>query len=367
MKKVVFICPWGNDKKNSWSGTHMGLYTNMSKNFDLVSINTGYNNDFINRILCYIDKLLCKIRGCGDMGMFRMKFMNYKLANKISPDTVRFQFEECPNIIGKCRKNEAYLYIDLHVGFLKKIFEKEKELYKISGFGKIKYGVLCRREKQQKKFMLKCKKIFTMGEWERIELVNNYGLPSEKVVHVGGGCNIDDSLIDYSDKRGNKILFVGKDFERKNGPLVVEAYMKAKKIIPDLELYIAGPSDIEYHENGIFCLGLLSFDELVPYYNKCDIFCLPSKFEAYGLVFAEALIFGLPCIGKNVFEMPYFIENGNTGALLENDDSDELCELIISVISSTEMKNNVIKRKNLYKSKYSWKNVVNRIQAEIEN
>ena len=48
----------------------------------------------------------------------------------------------------------------------------------------------------------------------------------------------------------------------------------------------------------------------------CDVFCMPSYFEAYGLVFVEALTFGLPCIGRNCYEMPYFIEDGKTGLLL---------------------------------------------------
>ena len=36
---------------------------------------------------------------------------------------------------------------------------------------------------------------------------------------------------------------------------------------------------------------------------------MPSYFEAYGLVFIEALTYGLPCIGRNAFEMPNFIQD----------------------------------------------------------
>ena len=45
--------------------------------------------------------------------------------------------------------------------------------------------------------------------------------------------------------------------------------------------------------------------------NLCDYFVMPSKFEAYGLVFAEALIYGLPCIGKKCYARPEFINNEN--------------------------------------------------------
>lgn len=182
----------------------------------------------------------------------------------------------------------------------------------------------------------------------------------------GEGYNIDPLKIDASQKMGNKILFVGRDFERKNGPLVIEAFNLAKKEKSDLELYIAGPKNLNIHADGIVCLGDLNSEELINYFNICDIFCMPSRFEAYGLVFPEALTFGLPCIGRDAYEMPYFIEDGVTGYLLKNQRAEELSNLILNCISNEKMKENVIRKRDWYIKEYSWETVVQRMQAVIE-
>lgn len=178
---------------------------------------------------------------------------------------------------------------------------------------------------------------------------------------MGGGYNIDVSQIDESRKNGNKILFVGRDFNRKNGPLVVEAYKKARQFKNDLELYIAGPEKLSATETEIHFLGSLRYEDLVNYFNLCDVFCMPSKFEAYGLVFPEALTFGLPCIGRNAYEMPYFIEDGKTGYLLNNEDSDELADLILKLLQNDKIKQNVHNKRDYYINEYSWNTVASRI------
>jgi len=107
----------------------------------------------------------------------------------------------------------------------------------------------------------------------------------------------------------------------------------------------------------------------------CDVFCLPSYFEAYGLVFVEALTFGLPCIGRNCYEMPYFIQDGNssvhsdnaTGLLLNHDDPKELASLMLRILHNDSFSHNVISRRNEYIHEYSWDTVAERIVEVIEN
>ena len=58
---------------------------------------------------------------------------------------------------------------------------------------------------------------------------------------------------------------------------------------------------------------------------------MPSYFEAYGLVFAEALTYGLPCIGRDKFAMSEFIEDGCTGRLISGEDVEELLDVPFTV------------------------------------
>lgn len=92
---------------------------------------------------------------------------------------------------------------------------------------------------------------------------------------------------------------------------------------------------------------------------------MPSYFEAYGLVFVEALTFGLPCIGRNCYEMPYFIQNGETGLLLNNDDPKELATLMYRTLHEESFSQNVLSRREEYIHDYSWDTVAKRIVKVI--
>lgn len=177
---------------------------------------------------------------------------------------------------------------------------------------------------------------------------------------------MDDSLIDNGEHRqGNRILFIGRDFDRKNGPLVVEAFRILRQSRPEVELFIAGPENLRLSDEGIHLLGNLPYRELPKYLNLCDVFCMPSKFEAYGLVFPEALTFGLPCIGRDAYEMPYFIEEGETGYLLKHENAEELADLIDKALGNKQMLANVRERRDFYLQEYSWDTVARRIHEVI--
>ena len=82
-------------------------------------------------------------------------------------------------------------------------------------------------------------------------------------------------------------------------------------------------------------------------------------------MFIEALTYGLPCIGRNAYEMPYFIEDNETGYLLKHDDASELSLLIANLLRNDRIKNNVLEKKDWYIKEYSWETVVNRIYEVI--
>lgn len=215
-----------------------------------------------------------------------------------------------------------------------------------------------------------CAGIFTMGQWLARDLVERCGLPASKVHHVGGGINLDRTLIDESHKTGRRFLFVGRDFRRKNGPLVYEALRSLLSKHPDWELHVAGPAENPYPEDNsanYHYHGDCNHERLAELFNDCDVFVMPSRFEAYGLVFIEALTYGLPCIGRDAYEMPYFIEDGVTGRLLKHQDAAELASLMEETITNKALIDNVRSRRDTYLHDYSWDTVAERIEANIKS
>lgn len=184
----------------------------------------------------------------------------------------------------------------------------------------------------------------------------------------GGGTNVDYSLIHPQNKTNNKILFVGKDFKRKGGHVTYEAFKLLREQGKNVELYVAGPSTnpIENPVEGYHYMGQVKFEAVADLFNKCDIFCMPSYFEAYGLVFIEALTFGLPCIGRDCYEMPYFIDEGKTGLLLKHDDSKELAGLMEEIFSNETYNQNVKANHDNYIAEYSWDAVARRMKETMD-
>ena len=117
---------------------------------------------------------------------------------------------------------------------------------------------------------------------------------------------------------------------------------------------------------GIYLLGDLGAEELAEYYNLCDVFCMPSYFEAYGLVFAEALVYGLPCIGRDKFAMREIIEDGRTGRLFSGEDAQELAEEMWEVLRDPNYRAEVEARRDRYLEEYSWDRVAERICSVME-
>lgn len=259
--------------------------------------------------------------------------------------------------------NNCYLYLDCTVDCALRNKRNGNNFAPLNHGNKRTFLTL--RHKTATEFYNNCRGIFVMGEWLKADMILNSDVPQEKIYCVGAGCNIDITKVNDSQKEKKRFLFVGIDFERKGGPLVVKAFSTLNSKYPNqYELHIVGPHKwpLSYNipENIIFH-GNKSINELIEIYNMCDVFVMPSYFEAYGIVFVEALIFGLPVIARNAYAMKEIIEDGVNGRLLQDENEEELAELMFDVINNDEMITKVKKSKNDYIKQYSWETVAEKM------
>jgi len=365
MNKIIFVSTYGR-LKDAWSGTPYGLHTAFSKKIpvDTVSIVLPEGKHKLIRRAKNLFNTLTYL-------LFAFSRTERILDRKTdaSDDAPLFVFGEYETKAIK----RTYCYQDLSVDYLMRLRENNHPARIYALPDRIPSFFVNRRRAKAKRFYDHCAGIFTMSEWLKNDLIENTGICAEKVHHVGGGCSIDVTKIDTGKKEGNRFLFVGKEWKRKNGPLVVDAFRRLQAMCPEqkMELYIAGPETIPADIQGIqgiVYLGLLPREELIRYYNLCDYFVMPSAFEAYGLVFAEALCFGLPCIGKNLCAMPEFIQNGQNGYLIEENDANELAQAMKRLLlEGKDMSRKLIRQRDAYLEKYSWDSVAERIIEVIES
>lgn len=360
-KKLFYVTSWNKNKESTWSGTTYSLYKALTHYFNVIDVPVPVEKPSL------IYKIFKKMGfSKNDLGLHFFKKQRHaanEILNKYKGPHLIFQFFE---LFNDSSLNKTCIYIDAPVCVLKNLERDSPTIYYNLFVNDA--NALSIRNNSQMGYFNSCSAIFTMGKWIRKALIGE-GINPEKIVHVGGGINLDKNHIDYSLKQGNKFLFVGRDFKRKGLAIVYDAFCLIKKKNPNVELHVAGPQDDPYpqHIDGYYFYGDCHHGKLEKLFNKCDVFCMPSYYEAYGLVFIEALVYGLPCIGRNCNEMPYFIEDGFTGYLVNNDDIHNMAAKMLNLLSNKNVISEVRARRDKYITEYSWDTVANRIYDTLKN
>lgn len=174
----------------------------------------------------------------------------------------------------------------------------------------------------------------------KISIVEDYSIPEKKVVVVGPGVSSPFDMLEPNRKPAYdsyKILFVGKGSSAGKGlDVLLEAFSKVKKIIPNAELIVVGPRDL-ISGDGIRYLGRVSNKQfLKDLFYEASIFVMPSIFEPVGQVFLEAMSCKLPCIGTTLDAMPELISDGLTGYTIEPGNVDELFSNLSYLLANPE-------------------------------
>jgi glycosyltransferase involved in cell wall biosynthesis len=84
-------------------------------------------------------------------------------------------------------------------------------------------------------------------------------------------------------------------------------------------------------------LGMLVGAEKFAAYHRANVFCLPTFFETFGLVFVEAMACGLPVISTRCGGVPSVVDDGITGFLAEPNDSDAVAERLAHLAENPEL------------------------------
>lgn len=183
--------------------------------------------------------------------------------------------------------------------------------------------------------------------------------------------NIDDEKILYSHlcmddwsegvpvpppSESLRILFVGRLESRKGIDVLLKAAPEVLERFPAAVLDIVGddtiprpdgttykaeflgldlPRDIK---DRIIFHGRVEEDELVNFYAACDILVAPSRYESFGLIFLEALVFGKPVIGCHAGGGPEVITNGKTGLLVKPGDVASLRMALSTLLANPDLR-----------------------------
>jgi glycosyltransferase involved in cell wall biosynthesis len=115
-------------------------------------------------------------------------------------------------------------------------------------------------------------------------------------------------------------LFVGRDFERKNGPMVLDAFRLVHSEFPNTRMVVVGqPANKRIiAEAGVTHHCFMPRAELMRnVFPTANVLLLPSKAEGFGMAIVEAMSHGVPTIAVDSWAMPEIIRHGENGFLIQ--------------------------------------------------
>ena len=235
MSKLVFCARWSENREKTWSGTTAALSSALSQHYVVSEMDMGNHLSPLGKLRASAENRLSRydLDDC----LVEANSRWFWKTNVLDEDSKVFQFDESPFPSAyTCH----YIYQDMSALWLSDYFGRDERIRHYF-CPTCSYAGVSRRAFHQAAAYSKASAIFTMGKWLRDYLVSK-GYKG-KVFHVGGGAGFLPRDFDPTLRTGNKLLFVGRDFHRKGGDLVVAAFRLLKRNFTSLELYIAGGID----------------------------------------------------------------------------------------------------------------------------
>jgi glycosyltransferase involved in cell wall biosynthesis len=172
--------------------------------------------------------------------------------------------------------------------------------------------------------------LVTWCQWAKDSLINDYGVPAEKITVIPPGVDLalwpkrsyqqeDNS----ASARPIKLLFVGGDFQRKGGQVLLECFRRYFQDRCELHLVTqetidAGPNLFVY--NGVTPNSPI----LTRLFAEADVFVFPTLADCAPVAVTEAMAASLPVISTRVGAIPEAVQHGKTGFLVAPGDGEQL-------------------------------------------
>jgi glycosyltransferase involved in cell wall biosynthesis len=175
-------------------------------------------------------------------------------------------------------------------------------------------------------------------------LLNKYGFSNDNKILL--------TLTRLSEKERpkgyDKVLRAVQEIAKKDNSiryLFVGKYENEEKKRLDLLIEELGIADLVQFS------GFVPDEEIESYFNLADLYVMPSKKEGFGIIFIEALYYGLPVIAGNKDGSVDALANGAFGLLVDPDDQNVITAAIEKVIAD---KTDYIPNHNLFMEWFSF-------------
>jgi glycosyltransferase involved in cell wall biosynthesis len=322
--KIGFITAEDPYDKRTWSGTPYQMIRALERQgLSVIVLGPVKLNRFLNfvlKLIIYSRKKFAKIfykKGYNHihnhlLSYFHSKFFESKIKNKnidvIFAAASTNQFAYLNTQIPICHYGDATVAIlfDYYItfsGFSKSSIKESNE---------IEQRALDKAETQ----------VFSC-QWAYDSAVEHYNAKKPFIVKMGANIENDPTEMERTNFYESKfeLLFIGVEWERKGGDIVLETLEKFDDSGYNVNLTVIGCVPPKKHPkmkvipyiNKNIKEEMLMFEEILA---SSHLFVLPTRSDCTPIVFCEANAYGLPVISTNTGGIPSIIEDGVNGILL---------------------------------------------------
>ncbi len=218
----------------------------------------------------------------------------------------------------------------------------------------------------------------TQVQYEKLKELYDYD--ADNIVIIPPGVDIHrfhpptmDDLRIRTDLPEKYIFCLSRIDTNKGHDLLLNAYAKIFKEIPEIDLVIGGGSpNPKPRELGVFekmhqiidandmkdrvhILGYVPDEMMVPYYQQSLFFVLPSLFEPFGMTVQEAMACGKAVIASKYGGIRNVITDGKDGVLADVADADSFAKSLLDLCVSGEKREQMgMNAYRLIREKFSW-------------
>ena len=223
----------------------------------------------------------------------------------------------------------------------------------------------------------KYNKIIAVSKGVKEELIHYYNLPSEDIVIIPNGVDLEEFKPDKEKRRKIRetyeiaddevvLMFSGYEFRRKGLEYIIKALPLVKGKV---KLLVVGKDDPNYYKELASKLGVMDktiFTGFVPdiseYYAASDLFVFPTLYEPFGLVITEALASGLPVIVSEFAGATDIMNDECEGLLLKDPTNPkEIAEKVNVLVEDENLRKQMSRNARKTVEKYSWDEVARKI------
>jgi len=218
----------------------------------------------------------------------------------------------------------------------------------------------------QERRVLRRARVFSATSAATSRLLRKIVGPDAVIHNVSAG--VPDGLFELERREGEYLLYFGRiDWFQKGLDTLLEAFRQLTSTRPMLQLKVAGRGkDMDrlaaaVHamglERNVHLLGAVNDNERNELFRGAMVLLMPSRFEGFGMVAAEAMAAGVPVVAAAAGSLPEVIGGADGGILVPPRNAASLAAAVGALLSQPDARERLSRSARASAERFRWDRV----------